>query len=183
MRLSGVLVCVFVSAVLAVGCGGGSSSGTGGASAGTSAETSTAGTETNGSGDGGGAGADGGSQSGPLTKKAFIKEAEAVCRKIPTTFEEKSAALAKSMKGQKPTSAETKLKAGVPTDRLAIEELEALSPPTGDEQKVEAIIQSLKSAAKGLEENPESEFSGPLSPFAEWQKLTKAYGLSFCSQL
>jgi hypothetical protein len=179
MRFSVLLVCVFVAAVLQVGCG--SSGSTGGSSGGTSAETTTAGTETTASG---GEGGDAKSQSGPLTKKAFIKEAEAVCQKIPTTFEEKSEALAKSMQnGQKPTPAETKLKAGVPTDHLAIEELEAISPPTGDEQKVEAIIQSLENAVKGLEKNPESEFTGPLSPFAEWQKLTKAYGLSYCSQL
>lgn len=178
MRLSGLLVCVFVAAVVVVGCGSSGSSG------GTSAETTTAGAESNGSGGEGSVGDEGGSQSGPLTKKAFIKEAEAICQKIPTNFEEKSEALAKSMKkGQEPTPAETKLKAGVPSDYLAVEELEALSPPAGDEQNVEAIIQSLKNAAKGLEENPESEFSGPKSPFAEWQKLTKEYGLSFCSQL
>lgn len=181
MRWTVLGVCVLVAAISAVGCG---SSGSGsGSSAGTSAESTTAGTEANAS-DEGRAGAEGESKSGPLSKKAFMKEAEAVCQKIPTTFEEKSEALAKSLKnGQSPTPAEAKLKAGVPTDNLAIEELEALSPPTGDEQEVDAIIQSLEKAVKGLEENPESEFTGPSSPFAEWQKLTKEYGLSFCSQL
>jgi hypothetical protein len=179
MRLSVLLVCVFVAAVLSVGCGSGGS--TGGSSGGTSAETTTAGTETNASGGEAGSAA---SQSGPLTKKAFVKEAEAICHKIPATYGEKSEALAKSMKnGQKPTTGETNLKAAVPADHLAIEELEALSPPTGDEQKVEAIIQALENGVKGVEEQPESELSGPKSPYAEWQKLTKDYGLSFCSQL
>lgn len=186
MRLSGLLFCVLLAVVVGVGCGsGGSSGGTGGSGGETSSEATTAGAETNGS-EGGDAsvGGNGGSQSGPLTKKAFVKEAEAICRKIPTTYQERSEALAKSMKkGQEPTPAELKLKAAVPTDLLAAEELEALSPPTGDEQKVEAIIQSLKNAAKGLEEDPEAEFTGPKSPFAEWQKLTKEYGLSYCSQL
>ena len=186
MRLSALLICVFLAVVVGVGCGSsGSSGGTGGSGGETSSEATTAGAETD-SSEGGdtSAGAEGESNAPPPSKKVFSKEAEAVCLKIPTGFEQRSKAVTKSMKkGQEPTPAELKLKAAVPTDKLAIEELEALSPPAGDEQQVEAIIQSLENAVKGLEEDPEAEFTGPKSPFAEWQKLTKAYGLSYCSQL
>jgi hypothetical protein len=186
MRLSALLFCVVLAVAVGVGCGsGGSSDGTGPSGGETSSEATTAGVETNGSeGGDGGVETEGGSKSGPLSKKAFVKEAEAICRKIPTVYQERSEALAKSMKkGQKPTPAELKLKAAVPTDDLAVEELESLMPPAGDKQRVEAIIQSLESAVKGFEDEPESEFTGPKSPFAEWQKLTKEYGLSYCSQL
>lgn len=184
MRSSALLFCVFVALMAGVGCGGGGSSG--GTGGGAGSEATTAGAETSAS-EGGdtGAGTEGGSKSEPLSKKVFVKEAEAICRKIPTVYTERSEAVTKAMKkGQEPTPAELKLKAAVPTDDIAIEELEALPPPAGDEQKVEAIIRSLENAVKGFEEDPEkAEFTGPNSPFAEWQKLTKAYGLSFCSQL
>ena len=48
---------------------------------------------------------------------------------------------------------------------------------------MEAIIAALEKAAEGLEKKPNSPLSGPKSPFAEFQKLTKAYGLAVCSQL
>ncbi|HEX8753528.1 MAG TPA: hypothetical protein VF731_08950 [Solirubrobacterales bacterium] len=183
MRLKIVVVAVGIAVVLiAAGCGssgGGSTSATGSTAA--SSEEGATGA----SGATGTSGATGGSSSGPSSKKVFVKEAEAICEKIPVTYGEKAKALEAEAKkkGKKPTTGETNLKAAVPANEAAIEELQALSPPAGDEQKVEAIIASLEKATKGVEAKPESPLTGPKSPYAEWQKLTKAYGLKVCSQL
>ena len=61
--------------------------------------------------------------------------------------------------------------------------MEKLGPPKGEEAKIEAIIDSLEAAAKASKKKPKSELTGPKSPFAEFQKLTKEYGFSFCKEL
>ncbi|HEX2391611.1 MAG TPA: hypothetical protein VHI77_01695 [Solirubrobacterales bacterium] len=120
-----------------------------------------------------------------MTKAAFIKQGDAICAKVPAAYTKKVKALEAEAKkkGQKPTTAETNLKAAVPPLYVAIEELEGLTPPEGEEQQVEAIIKSLESAANGLEAKPEAPLAGPKSPYAEFQKLTKEYGFKVCSQL
>lgn len=142
-----------------------------------------------GSDDGAGGGngvSDGGSGSGPLTKAQFIKQADAICQKVPLKYEEARQKLeseAESDKKPKPSTAEINLAAAVPPLPEAAKEIEDLTPPTGDEAEAEAIVGALEAAAKGLEEKPNSELTGPKSPFAEFQKLTKAYGLQLCSRL
>ncbi|MDX6625601.1 MAG: hypothetical protein QOE56_590 [Solirubrobacterales bacterium] len=167
MRLKIILGSALAIAILVVGCGGG-----GGSSSGTSAG-GTGGTTTNASSDGGGK---------PLSKKQFIAKGDAICVKVPPSYNSKLQELEKEAK--KPLSpAEKNLKAAVPPLYVAVEELGGLTPPKGDEQKAEAITGALEAAAKGVEEKPTSELSGPKSPFAEFQKLTGEYGFAGCSQL
>jgi hypothetical protein len=187
MRVSAMLVAAFLLlAVLVAGCGGSSgSSGSSGSESNASSSES--------SGDGSTSGSEESEKSGegekpsgkPLTKKAMIKEGDAICQGIPTSYNEKLEALQKELKkkGKKPTKAEETLEAAVPPIFVAVEEFEKLTPPKGDEAEIEAIIAALGSAAKGLEEKPESELSGKKSPFNEFQELTKKYGFEFCSQL
>lgn len=197
MRVSAILVAVFVFVVLVAGCGGSSGSGasSGGGSTASSSESggesSTAAKEEKGGEEQGEEEKAGEEESGeessgkPLSKKAMIKEGDAVCGKIPAGYNEKREALEKELKkkGKKPTKSEENLKAAVPPIYVAIEGFEKLTPPQGDEAEIEAIVKALESAAKGLEEKPESELSGPKSPFNEFQELTKRYGFEFCSQL
>lgn len=209
MRVSAILIAVLLAAFLVAGCGGssgGSSSSASSSSASTSeagGESSTAGKEESGSEETGKeetgkqeTGKEetsetseeaGGSETSatPLSKKAFVKKGDAICEGIPKTYGNELKALERELKkkGKKPTKSEQNLRAAVPPLHVAVEEFQQLSPPEGEEAKVEAIIKALESAAKGLEEKPESELSGPKSPFNEFQKLTKAYGLQFCSQL
>lgn len=183
MRIKFILIAALaVAAFVVAGCGSSGGGGTSGASSSESTASTASSTE---GGTSTSEGEAGGSSGKPLTKKEFVKQAEAVCTKIPATYTEKLKALEAEAKkkGKKPTTGETNLKAAVPADYVAVEELEALTPPKGEEQKVEAIIASLEKAAKGLEANPEAELSGPKSPYAEWQKLTGAYGLKSCAAL
>jgi hypothetical protein len=182
MRAIAVLV-AFLVVIAAAGCGSSGGSDTNSSAAGGSAESAEGSTGV--SGARGASGTTGATSSGPLTKTEFVKEAEAICAKIPATYGKEVEALEAEAKkkGQKSTTSEQNLKAAVPADYAAVEELEALTPPKGEEQKVEAIVASLESAAKGLEAKPESPLTGPKSPYAEFQELTKAYGLKSCSQL
>jgi hypothetical protein len=164
------------------GCGGGDDTSGGGSTAASQADTTSA----NGGGDSTEAGEDDEASSGPLTKPQFVKQADAICEKVPVRYRELLGELEKENKKDgksKPSVAEGNLAAAVPPLPEAAEELEALSPPSGDEQEVEAMIAALESAAEGLEAKPTSALSGPQSPFAEFQKLTGAYGLKVCSQL
>lgn len=134
----------------------------------------------------GGTTADGTSSGAPLSKAAFIKQGDAICEKVPARYQEEATKLGEQAQKQgkpKPSTAEVNLKAAVPPLDSAIEELEGLTPPSGDEDEAEAIVDALEVAAEGLEAKPTSELSGPKSPFAEFQKLTREYGFKLCSQL
>jgi hypothetical protein len=193
MRLKMVFLGLAAVAVFAVGCGGGGGdSTTGGTGSGSTTEGasttvesgSTTGEESTSSEEG--KSGEESKSSGPLTKAEFVKQGDAVCKKVPAGYQKSLQALEKEAKAAgkpKPSKAEENLKAAVPPLYTAVEELEALEPPSGEEQQAEAIVAALESAAKGLEANPTSELSGPKSPFAEFQKLTGEYGFKLCSQL
>ena len=121
----------------------------------------------------------------PLTKAAFVKQGDAICEKVPNRYQARLKTLPKPQKSKSPkaTKEEENLKAAVPPLRTASTELEELSPPTGDEQEAEAIVAAMEKGANGIEEEPGSELSGPKSPLAAFQKLTKEYGFKVCSGL
>ena len=205
MRLKIILMGIVAAAVLAVGCGGGDDGST---SAGTdSGATSSTTTNTNAEESGNDGQEEGGSTTqsdettgkeegdsttqseeatGPLSKKEFIAKGDAICETVPKRYGVKVKGLEKEAKAQgksKPSAAETNLKAALPPLFIAIEELDGLIPPTGDEQTAESIVDALEAAAKGVEEKPSSPLTGPKSPFVEFVKLTKGYGFKVCPLL
>lgn len=179
MRLKVIfsLLALVAIVALATGCGSSDSSGTSGSETGSTSAGSTDGTTQDASGD---------SNGKPLSKPEFVKQADAICEKVPQRYNTKLEQMnvkAEKEKNEIVSTEEGNLKAAVPPLYEAVEELEGLSPPSGDEKEVEAIIASLESAAKGVEKKPSSELTGPKSPFAEFQKLSGEYGLKFCTQL
>jgi hypothetical protein len=186
MRLKITFICLALAAVIVVGCGSSGSSGSsaGGGSGSSATESSTAG---GGDSSGGDSSSGGEAASGkPLTKAEFISKGDAICAEVPQEYNEKLTAMEKEAekeKKPKPTTAESNVEAAVPPLYVAIEKLEELGPPKGDEAEIEAIISALESAAEGVEAKPSSELTGPKSPFAEFQKLSTAYGFKGCSQL
>lgn len=169
MRLKILLIAIAVAALFVAGCGGGDSSGTGASTAGSGGD----GTTTNTSG----------SSGKPLTKAEFISKSNAICQEVPKNFSAKLTTLEKENGSKKPPKAEENLKAAVPPLYTAIQELEALTPPKGEEEMAEEVIAALEVAAKGLEEKPTSELAGPKSPFNEFQEVSKKYGLTSCTGL
>jgi hypothetical protein len=163
MRLKIILGSVLVAAVVLAGCGGGgSSSGT------TAGETGGAATT--------------GATSKPPSKAEFVTQTGEYCIQVPPTYQSKLKELEKKA-GKKLSKAETNRKAALPPLKTTLSSIEELVPPTGDEETVEAIVDALKAGVQALEEEPLSKLSGSKSPFAEFQKLAKEYGLATCSGL
>ncbi len=210
MRLVVILLSLLAAALIVAGCGGGGS-GTGASSGSTAASTSEEakgedgkkGKEEEGpvvneeAGEGkeaeakegeegeGEEGKEGGEEKEkPSSEKAaLIKEGDEICNRVPETYGKTLQALEKKNGGKQLPTKEANLKAAVPPLYTAVEELEQLSAPSGEEEELEAIVTALEAAAKGLEKKPGSPLSGPKSPFAEFQKLTGEYGFQVCSQL
>lgn len=195
LGLAGLVVLLAIVVAYGYGCGGNDDEGGSGAAT-TAAETDSttndnAASTESGDGDGapegdggdGGGDGDAGGDGAPLSKAAYVKQGDAICEKVPLRFSQTLTTLEKESKGKKLSPAEANLKAAVPPLYTAAEELEGLTPPSGQEAKTEAIIDALEGAAKGLEAKPTSELSGPKSPFAEFQKLSKEFGFKACSEL
>ena len=122
----------------------------------------------------------------PLSKAVFIKKGDAICAVVPNEYRTLAISLKKEREAAKKPQAtvqEIAEKAAVPPLEAAAAKLRSLNPPAGDVPELEAIAAALESAARGLQENPNSEFGGPKSPFAEFQKLTTEYGLKGCAKL
>jgi hypothetical protein len=188
LRVSVILIGLMAMAVLVAACGGGSSSG-GGSS--TSASTASSG-ETGESTQEASTGEEGGSEEGeeaeasgePLNKKELVLASDKICERVPSEFNVTLKKIEKEAPGKKQLS--TKVineKASLPPLYVAVESFQALNPEESQEAAIEGLTKALESAVKGLEANPEGELVGPKSPFAEFAKLSKAYGLQFCGNL
>jgi hypothetical protein len=213
MRAKAIFIALLVAvASLVAGCGSsGSASSSGGEGTATSAQSgeetagakeegSVAGNKGSGGSDNGSAGGNEGSagggaeaggpkpktKSGPPDRNEFILEGDGICANIPNEYGAKLGELEKEEKDKqrpKMSTAEKNLKAAVPPVYVAVEEFEALTPPKGSGREVETIIAALEEAAKVLEREPESELTGPKSPFVEFQSLAKKFGFKYCSEL
>ncbi|HEX2391610.1 MAG TPA: hypothetical protein VHI77_01690 [Solirubrobacterales bacterium] len=168
------------------GSGGGASGGGGKGGGGSGGGEASGGEGAGGGGQGGNStgGTNPKAKSGPLTKTEFIAEGDGICNNVTTEYQLKAIELKEEQpKGEEPTQTEVNLKAAVPPLYVAVKEFEALTPPKGKEKEAEAVIAALEDAAKGLEAEPESELTGPKSPFAEFQKLAQQFGFQFCPEL
>jgi hypothetical protein len=171
MRLKIILMAVVVM-VFVAGCGSGGNSSS-------SKSTATKGDSNASTGQKESSSAN--ADSKPMTKTAFRTRINEICIQVPPGYKE----LLKKLRvgGKKPSKAESNLKAAVPPLRSAVEEMNAVVPPPSEEKNLEKVIAALESAANGLEAEPTSELSGPESPFAEFQAVTKRYGFETCSGL
>lgn len=179
MRLKIVLGSALVIALLVAGCGGGGDSSSGASTSSGGSTTGDTGASTNANSNGSGAEA---SESKPLSKTEFNTRVNEICIQVPPGYQEELKKLEKKT-GKKPSKAETNLKAAVPPLNAAVEQFETLTPPKGEEEKLEKMISAMEAAAEGLEEEPNSELSGPKSPFAEFQAVSKEFGFETCSGL
>jgi FtsZ-interacting cell division protein ZipA len=170
MRLKVVLILgvLAVIALVVAGCGGGGSSTASTAASNRPSDAKTAKNEASG-------------KSQPMSKAEFHTRINEICIQVPPTYEEELEKLETG--GKKLSKSESNLKAAVPPLHGAIEQMETVTPPPAEEQTLKEVMAALEAAAKGLEEEPTSELSGPQSPFAEFQKLTKEKGFETCSGL
>jgi hypothetical protein len=115
----------------------------------------------------------------PPSREEFIAEADAICRRY---LSELDRAAAEAFRGR--TSAKDLERyisdefAPATEDELA--EIRALTPPEGDEEDVDAILDAAEGAVEAVGDNPSLFATG--SPFAEANRLASEYGLRVCGQ-
>jgi hypothetical protein len=197
-RIAALVFALLALGLVAAGCGGGGDS-TGSSS--TADITSSEGAE-GGSENGGGeetaeaeAGeeeeesgeAEGGadeSSSGPApSKAAFIKEADAVCTKAEVKLSEEVIDFAKENgidieKEEEPSDDQkTEIYETIVLPNIAnqAKELEALTPPKGDEAKIEELTSTLSDEAENADPSNLDE-----STFEDASKMAQEYGLTSC---
>ncbi len=115
-----------------------------------------------------------------LSKSEFVAKASAVC----TTNNKKIEAAANDTFGKgRPSAADVEqftTQTVVPVSQDTIDKIKDLSPPKDDEDQVNAILTSAQTATDKLKADPSSN-TDQNNPYAETDKLAKAYGLTACS--
>ncbi|HEX3608167.1 MAG TPA: hypothetical protein VHU14_00645 [Solirubrobacterales bacterium] len=119
-----------------------------------------------------------------ISKAVFIKKADAICKasieRIETSF---ISYLRKSGGGTHPgKAAEEELvgKVLVPSVQREVKELRALGAPSGDEDRVDAIVEALEEGAETAESDPAAVTSSSEVVFGIASRLAKEYGLEAC---
>jgi hypothetical protein len=132
-----------------------------------------------------GLGCGGGGESSPLTKAEFIKQADAICAKVNKENTSEVAAYKKqhsiTLRSGEAAVDEIFENVVVPSIRRQVEQLEALSPPAEDEEKIAKMIGHLSQAAESLAEKGFEGLGG--SGFAPFQQEAVEYGLEDCHGL
>jgi hypothetical protein len=130
-----------------------------------------------------GCGGDDDSSSDPaLSKSEFLAQGNAICEQGDKEIDAEARQFFTS---QQPSPAEEEkflTDTVIPNVQNQIDELDALSPPAGDEDQVQAIIDSAQSALDEAKSDPSALTgqSGQGDPFAEANRLANAYGLVEC---
>jgi hypothetical protein len=115
-----------------------------------------------------------------LSKAAFLKQGNAICKRGNQQI---NAASKTAFTSKKPSQAElNKFVNGtlIPAIQGQISGVKALAPPTGDEAKVTAIVDSAQAALDKGKKDPTLFTSNKGDPFAQANKLATAYGLTVC---
>jgi hypothetical protein len=123
-----------------------------------------------------------------LTKAEFVKQGNAICKegneKIESEFE-KFAKENNLNQKKPPTEAQIEEAAEqflIPQIRKQVEGLRALGAPSGEEAKVNALLDDVETALEEVEEDP-SLLSGEKSePFEDVNKEARAVGLTTCGE-
>jgi hypothetical protein len=120
--------------------------------------------------------------SGPLTKAEFVKEAEGICR---DGLKEKDAAVITLAKeagsGAEPTkkNIQAMIESAIfPHYQEIIDQLGQLEPPTGDEAKVQKIVDEYEAVLQKAETEP--LVVNENNPFKSPDLRAQAYGVSNC---
>jgi hypothetical protein len=118
-----------------------------------------------------------------LTKKEFVKQADAICAKNDKKF---SADLAAATKGSGPSSsrkelvqiAETVL---FPNVEAELEALRQLPAPEGDAKQVAKILEAVEAGLKQAEGEAKGDLKAVVNPFEKAEQLAGEYGLEVCA--
>ncbi len=123
-------------------------------------------------------GCGGGGEPGPLPRKAFVAQANAICAQ---GTKDREAAMSEAAKesASESESEELVTAAAVEATEDMVDELDGLGVPRGDEKQVEAIIAAFEKGIATIEADPERGLGS--SAFKQADEAALAYGLSECA--
>jgi hypothetical protein len=128
-----------------------------------------------------GGGDDSSSTEAALTKSAYLKQGNAICKNANDDLD---VAAKQQFGNQQPTQKELEQFAtstAIPELEQEIADLRALPAPTGDTETVSAIYDAAESGLDQLKQDPSIITQDNPQAFAEANKLAKDYGLTVCA--
>jgi hypothetical protein len=125
------------------------------------------------------AGCGGGSDAATLTKKQFIKLADAICEKSEGEQLQLVGEYAKKHPGAE--EEDFIIPAALPPLEKEIEKIKTLPAPSGDEAQIDAILNAFEAAIAHGKEVPRDLLVDETDPFAKPDKLANSYGFKTCS--
>jgi hypothetical protein len=123
-----------------------------------------------------------------ITKDQLIKQGDAICKQGDEEIEDGFERYAEENdipKNKEPSDeqgvelVETVI---VPSIKTQAELIRGLGAPEGDENEVEAMLDSLDEAVEEAEGNPESLFDEKSDPFGDPNQKAEDYGFKVCGQ-
>jgi hypothetical protein len=121
-------------------------------------------------------------KTGSLSKAAFIKRADRLCKEAKSKFRREYVAFAKgslaTAEGGQAKVVHTML---VPNFEKLVSQIRSIGAPSSDEKEVAAFLNSLQRRLHELGKEPAKAFK-TFSPLAAPVKLAKEYGLTGCAE-
>ncbi len=123
-----------------------------------------------------------------ITKAEFIKKSDAACTKGNEQIESEFQSYARKngiSEKKEPTEAQsTQLSETIllPAVQQEVEEIRALGAPSGEEDKVNAVLDAVEEGIEKGEEDPGSLVTENPAAFAKANKLANEYGFKVCGK-
>lgn len=128
------------------------------------------------------------SDASTATKKQFVQQADAICKKAEAARRHAVAKYAEDQGKElfefsKPELEEMIIKVALPPMEVMSQELASLEKPSGEEEKATAVIGDFEHAVDKAEEDPLSVLLPAQGPFGVAAKSAGAFGLQACAQI
>lgn len=123
-----------------------------------------------------------------VTKAQLIEQGDTICKQGNEEIEEGFEAFQEDHDipdGQEPSDeqgVEIVEQVIVPNLKTQSELIRGVGTPEGDEEEIEAMLDSLDTAIEEAEDDPESLFNEDTDPFADANEKAQAYGFSECGE-
>jgi hypothetical protein len=121
------------------------------------------------------------------TKAEFIKEGDAICQKANKEFQKAFLVLGKENKKKgiegrtlREDGVEISEKIFLPNAQKRAESLAELTPPSGEEAQIAAMVAAIEEGVEKGEKDPNVLFSQTAYPFDKANELQRDYGFEYC---
>lgn len=113
------------------------------------------------------------------TKAEFITQADAICAKGDAAIQKAALDQFGANAPNKAQIADFLSTTEIPNIEQQAADLRELTPPSGDEDTIDALLNSLDDGISTIKDDPAGSISGA-NPLADANKQAKAYGLKSC---